>query len=128
MGSNTANRYQTSDDFSIPNSASHIDIELLGLAPRAHQGYQLGDAHQEFLVKQIGTKPPSECLYHLPILQMSDNVNGCEKNLDPMARWLSEDHTEQCTVLHLPNGQLSIHKECRCSDMLQAGMEVEIEE
>lgn len=59
---------------------------------------------------------------------MSDNVDGDEKNLDPMARWLAEGNAEQHVVLHLPDGQLSIHKDCQCSDMLQPGMEMEIEE
>jgi hypothetical protein len=112
----------------MPARASHTEVDLLGLAPQTPQGYQLGDAHQAYFIEPVGTIQSCECLYHLPILLMSDNVGGHGKNLDPMARWLAEGHAEQCTVLHLPDGQLSIHKECQCSDMLQSGMEMEIEE
>jgi len=113
----------------VPTQANHTEVDLLGLAQQTPQGYQLGGAHQASFIETVGTIQSCECPYHLPILLMNnDNVGGHGKNLDPMARWLAEGHTEQCTVLHLPDGQLSIHKECQCIDMLQSGMEMEIEE
>jgi hypothetical protein len=112
----------------MPTRASQIEVDLFGLAPQAPQGYQLGGVHQASFADTVSTTQFNECLYHRPILQMRDNVRGYEKNLDPMARWLAEGHAEQCALLHLADGQLSVHKECQCSNKLQPGMEMEIEE
>jgi hypothetical protein len=112
----------------MPTRASQIEVDLLGLAPQTPHGYQLGEVHQASFINAVSTAQSTECLYHLPILQMRDNVLGYEKNLDPMARWLAEGHTEQCALLRLADGQLSMNKECQCSNRLQPGMEMEIEE
>jgi len=112
----------------MPTRASQIAVDLLGIAPQTPQGYQLGDVYQTSSIDTVGTTQSSECPYHRPILQMRDIVRGCEKNLDPMARWLAEGNTEQCALLYLADGQLSIHKECQCSKRLQPGMKMKIEE
>jgi hypothetical protein len=124
----TSNVYQTSDAFAVPTRAGHTEVELLGLAPQTSQSHQLSEAHQAAFIDSVGTTHSSKCRYHIPILLMSDNVDEHEKNLDPMARWLAEGPHEQCTLLHLPDGQLSIYKECQCSDILPSGMDMEIEE
>jgi hypothetical protein len=100
----------------------------LGLAPQTPQGYQAGEAHQAPFVDSIGDAQSNECLYHHPILLMSANLCEHGRNLDPMARWLAEGHAEQCAVVHLSDGQLSMHKDCQCSNVLPSGMEMEIEE
>jgi len=111
----------------LPVGAGQTPVDLLGLASQTSQGYELGGNHQGSFIDSVGAMRFCECPYHRPIL-MSDKVDGDEKNLDPMARWLAEGNAEQNVVLHLPDGQLSIHKDCQCSNMLQPGMEMEIEE
>jgi hypothetical protein len=124
---NASSQGQTSGGRSVSTCAS-TELDLLGLASQAHEAYQLHDSHQAFFVAPADTTQSGGCLYHQPILLMGDDVRGGEQRLDPMARWLAEGHTEQCAILHLHDGRLSIHKECQCSDVSQPGMELVMEE
>jgi hypothetical protein len=116
---------QTSD--ALPIQAGQMEADLVGLASQTFDDYQPNNAHQAFFIQPINASQPGGCPHHLPILLVRDNGSGHGQGLDPMARWLAEGPTEQSAVLHLPDGQLSIHKECQCRDILQYGTDVGIE-
>lgn len=119
---------QTFDALSLPIQAGQMEADLFGLASQTFEDYPPHDAHQASFIQPIDATQSGGCPYHLPILLMRDNGSGHGQGLDPMARWLAEGPTEQSAVLRLPDGQLSIHKECQCSDILQYGTDMGIEE
>lgn len=126
MANNTSPGH-ASDGRSVSTWASHIELNLLGLASQAHEGSELHEPTQASFIEPVAITQSDGCLYHQPILLMRDTAGGSEQSLDPMARWLAEDHIEECAILHLHDGRLSIHKECQCNDVLQPGTELEMD-
>jgi hypothetical protein len=123
-----SNPYQTSNGYTSSNRARQLELDLLGLDRQQLEGYNLNEFSQPAVVDSAGFKLADDCPRHGPILAMGNGVGTREQSLSPMARWLGEGHTEQCTLLLLQDGNLSFHKECQCGKLLEAGMGLEIED
>jgi len=83
------------------------------------QNYQTNESQQSPADVPMPNGQAIACPYHLPFLQMHSGIGSSGYGLDPMGRWHVEDSSEQCTIVHGYDGQLSIHKECRCNEILQ---------
>jgi len=109
-----------------------MEADLIGITTETLEDYQTNITYQASSIDVANATQSAGCVYHGSILQMHDSVGGHGQGqghgLAPMPRWLGEGPAEQCSVLHLHNGQLSIHKDCQCSDVLQDGADMDNED
>ncbi|KAH8812638.1 hypothetical protein F5884DRAFT_832255 [Xylogone sp. PMI_703] len=59
-----------------------------------------------------------DCPYHSQVLQGSSTQGTCGYGKDPMTRWQMIDSYDECSIVCRQDGELSIHKDCQCKEMV----------